>query len=821
MAGSSRASSRSRRSTPRGSRARSTSAGSAGTRKRKFFDYPRSGYTGLHRWLPSWRFMLGSFLSGVFLVAGAVVAAYATIDVPKPGEDVQAQTTTVYYADGSTVLGTFAVQKREIVELDTLPEWVGNAVVAAEDRTFYDNKGVSLTGMARAFLNNVRGGDKQGGSTLTQQYVERYYVDKTTTDYVGKFREVLLAVKITNQESKPEILGRYLNTIYFGRDSYGIQAAAQSYFGVDAKDLTISQAAMLAAIIPSPNNWDPAVRPQQAQARWQIVIDRMLEDGHITKKQHDEAAFPETVEYVRSSKYEGPDGHLLKMVEDEMAGEAINISKEKLDRGGYKVVTTIQKPVQDQLLTSVGRLLKGELTDGETPPSPNLKIAVSSVDPATGGVVALYGGPDFLTDQINWATYGDGVQAGSTFKPFTLVAALQSGISLDKRYSGRSPMTLDGWGDSDTQVTNFGGTSYGTMDLVDATADSVNTVYAQLNLEVGADKTAAVANAAGVTTPVQDNPANVLGSATVHPLDMASAYATFAAQGVHHDAHVVAKVLNANGSVNYETDGNPERRFEQDVMADATYAMTQVVERGSGEPYIKPLGVPVAGKTGTSTGNISAWFVGYTPTLATSVALSQVGDDGRSWNSITPFGPSPWGGKLVEVTGASIPAHLWADYMGPVLQMEQFAKKRDFPPRADVGDKPTQRPTTTPSPTPTPTTAPTTEPTQDATAKVPYRLQGKTQGDATAALLAVGLEPVIVTKPSDDVAAGRVISVDPAAGTRLPVGSQVTLVVSSGPKPQPTKKPDPKPDPTPTQTPAPTEAPPAQEEEGGGDGGGA
>lgn len=170
----------------------------------------------------------------------------------------------------------------------------------------------------------------------------------------------------------------------------------------------------------------------------------------------------------------------------------------------------------------------------------------------------------------------------------------------------------------------------------------------------------------------------MLGSSSVHPLDMANAYATFAAQGVHHDVHIVSQVLNPDGSVNYQTDGDPERKFEQDVMADATYAMTQVVQKGSGKPYIAPLGVPIAGKTGTSTGNISAWFVGYTPTISTAVALSQVGDDGSSEVTIKPFGPSPYGGPLGEVTGGSIPARLWAEYMGPVLDMEQFAKQRDF-----------------------------------------------------------------------------------------------------------------------------------------------
>lgn len=810
MAGSSRASApRSRRSAPRGSRARTTGAT---PQKKRFFDYPRTGYHGLHRWIPSWRVVLGTVLGIGFLGLGAVVAAYATIDLPDPSANTRAQTSTVYYADGKAVMGTYAVQKRELVDYADLPKYVGDSVVAAEDRTFWDNSGISVPSMARAFVNNVRGGSTQGGSTLTQQYVERYYVDQTTTDYVGKFKEALLALKVSKQQDKKEILGNYLNTIYFGRDSYGIQAAAQAYFDVNAADLTVSQAALIAGIIPSPNNWDPAVSPEKAEARWGIVIDSMLEGGFITQAQHDEAEFPETVTYERSTKYEGEQGYLLKMVEDELAQDPIGIDKEDLDRGGYTIVTTIQKPVQQRLVDSVHDLWAGRLTDGDKPKSSNLKVAAASVDPATGGIVALYGGKDFLKDQVNWATYGNGIQAGSTFKPFTLVAALEDGVSLDTTFPAYSPMKIDGWGDEDDEVTNFGGASYGSLDLVDATADSVNTVYAQLNVQIGPEKTAEVANRAGITTPVDQYPSNVLGANPVHPLDMADAYATFAAQGVHHEAHIVAKVLNPDDTVNFETDGDPDRVFEEDVVADATYAMTQVVERGSGEPYIKPLGIPVAGKTGTSTGNLSAWFVGYTPTIATSVALSQVGKDGVSQETITPFGPSGYGGTLGEVTGGSIPANLWASYMREVLDMKQFAKVREFPERSK--DEPTSRPTTRPTPTPTPTQEPTPEVTEPTSVRVPSGLAGMRQADAIAALKAVGLEPVIVQQSDPEVSVGRVIVADPRAGTEVPFGSTVTLIVSSGP--EPTKEPDPDPDPKPTKSTPPKEDGTGEEPPGDG-----
>lgn len=810
MAGSNRpAPARSRRSAPRGTR---TTSGRAAPSKRRIFDYPRTGYTGLHRWLPSWRVVAGTALAGTFLVAGAVVAAYATIDIPEPGEDVSAETTTVYYADNpdgtpGEVMGTYAVQKREIVEFGTLPEYVGNAVVAAEDKTFWENRGVSLTSTARAFLNNVSGGETQGGSTLTQQYVERYYVSETTTDYVGKAKEALLAIKVTNEQTKPEILGGYLNTIYFGRDAYGIEAAAESYFGVGAKDLTLSQAALIAGIIPAPNAWDPAVSPEKAEARWNIVLDSMVDSGFITAAERAEQEFPATVEYVRSEKYRGPQGYLLKMVEDEVARDPLGLDREELDRGGYTIHTTIQKPVQAQAEAAAAKLVAGELTNGEAPDS-HTKVAIATTDPDDGSIVALYGGPDFLTDQINRAEY-DAIQAGSTFKPFTLVAALEQGISLDETYSGRSPMEVEGWKDP---VNNFGDQSFGTIDLATATANSVNTVYAQLNNEVGFDATADVAQRAGITTVVDRNPSNVLGVSSVHPLDMANAYGTFAAQGYHSDAHIVASVDNRDGTVAYEADPERTQVFEDDVMAEATYAMTQVVERGSGEDYIKPLDRPIAGKTGTSTGNISAWFVGYTPTLSTAVALSQVGEDGSSQVTITPVGETAGGNDLRQVTGGSIPAHLWAEYMGPVLEMPEYSDRIDFPERPKSERKPS--PSATPSQTPTETPTPTQTPSTPANVYVPAHLQGKMQADAVAALIAVGLEPVVKTEPSEDVVAGRVVRVEPGSGVKVPYGSSVTIIVSSGPKQKPTPKPTeppatetPAPEPTPTETAAPARRP--------------
>jgi len=630
-----RAPARGKRSAPRGS----TSSSRSSAPKRRFFDYPRTGFHGLHRWLPSWRVVLGTILGVGFLGVGAVVGAYAYTKVPSPADDTSAQTSTIYFAntaDGQPgpVMGTFAMQKRQIVDTTAIPAYVGQSVAAAEDKTFFtNNSGVSITGMGRAFLNNIRGGATQGGSTLTQQYVERYYVDKTTTDYVGKFKETLLAIKIAKSQSKAEIMDGYLNTIYWGRDSYGIQAAAQAYFGVNAADLTVEQSAMLAGIIPSPNNWDPKVSPAKAEARWNIVLDSMEEQGWVDPAARAAMVFPPTIDYVQSETMRGTNGYLLQMVIDELEKPPYGITRDELNRNGYSIVTTIQQPLQASAEDKAKQFLAGSLPElNGAVPNPRTRVSISSVDPKDGAIVALYGGADYLTDQRNTVTY-DNVQPGSTFKPFALIAGLEQGVGLNTRFSGRTPQEFGDW-----KVNNFSNEQFGKIDLVEATAQSVNTVYAQLNLQVGPDKTAAVAERAGLTAPVGTNRANVLGTETVKPIEMVGAYATIASGGTRVDPYIVRTVNNPDGSVAFQHKDPTERAFAPDVMADATYAMTQVVQKGSGKQWIKPLDRPIAGKTGTTQDNKAAWFVGFTPNIATEVSLSQIGEDGKSQESIEQIG---------------------------------------------------------------------------------------------------------------------------------------------------------------------------------------
>jgi membrane peptidoglycan carboxypeptidase len=662
-----------------------------------FFNYPRRQYTGFHRWAPSWRFVWWSFVAGCCLLVGAFLIAYAVIDLPQPASFAQAQTSTVYYADGTTVMGKFQVQNRQIVNVAELPQHVRDVVVAAEDRTFWENAGVDPMALGRAFYNNLKGGARQGGSTITQQYIERYWVGETTTSLSGKFREAMLALKVTREKDKMDILDDYMNTIYFGRGTYGIQAAAQAYFHKDAKDLTLSEAAMIAGVIPAPTNYDPQTNLAAAHSRWSYVLDGMEVMGKLSKSERAALEFPEVYPYEVPEIYAGPQGYLLEMVRQELMAKG-GLSDAQIGTAGLKITTTIDKSIQDQAVA------RAQDMPEDTPPG--LHVAVVALDPETGAIKMIYAGDDYIERQQNAATQ-DIAQAGSTFKPITLAAALEKGIPLEETFSGRSPIKIGDW-----TVHNAGNSQYGQITLLRATQSSVNTVFAQLNEEVGGTSTRDAAIAAGLpvdTIGLDTDLTNVLGTASVHPIDLARVYATFAAQGVRHDTYIVASAVSPDGNEVYSGRNKGVRVFSEDSMAELTYALTRVVEYGTGTAA-QALGRPAAGKTGTSEHNQSAWFCGYTPQLATAVAFYQEGENGE----VVPIEPF---GEDAVIQGGGPPARMWVDIMTIGLGDSEVV---DFPARPQDRATPSRRaptasatpaaPTTDPSASPTPSVDPSAEP---------------------------------------------------------------------------------------------------------------
>ena len=561
-------------------------------------------------------------LLGLVLIAGAAAFAYLylTTEIIPPEKQALAQKTTVYYADGTTPIGTYADQNRQIIDCTVLPKYVGNAVVASENRSFYKDNGIDLKGIGRALLNNVTKGTRQGGSTITQQYAERYYLGETTS-YKGKLREAILSLKISRTENKDTVLCNYMNTIYFGRGAYGIQAAAQNYFGKDAKDLTMPESAMLAGIIPAPASWDPAINPKQAESRFHRVLGIMEEDHYISHKDRVGAQMPQTIKYSPENVYQGPNGYLLRMVRNELSsGKKAPFTADDLDTGGYRIITTIQKDKQDLMFQVASP------TTGNKHQPPTLQTGGLSVDPKTGAIISLYAGDDYLTHQLNnvdQATF----QVGSTMKAYTLLGAIQDGVSLNTVFNGNSPRTFSSVGKS---VANAGQVSYGYINLYSAFANSVNTVFMDLGEHVTSQKTAQLAHTAGITGKIDDTTTfDTLGLDALSVYDVTQGYATLANGGKRPLLHLVAQVKDAKDQELYTAAIQSDQVFNADQVALLQKAMTTTVQYGTAS-YARSLGRPIAGKTGTANDQTAISFIGFTPSLLTTFAVWNQGQDGSA-----------------------------------------------------------------------------------------------------------------------------------------------------------------------------------------------
>ena len=655
--------------------------------------------------------LIGAFVC--FLLGSAAFAyGYMATDIPDPNEDFQTETTIVYYADGKTELGRFAEQNRTSVALSDIPPHVQAAVIAAEDRTFYTNRGIDPKGILRAAFSNARGNSTQGASTITQQYVKIYYLSQERT-LTRKVKEAFLSLKLQRQQSKNQILQGYLNTIYFGRGAYGIQAAAQAYFDKDAKDLTVKEGAALASILNSPNNYDPANGKdvkERLLARYQYVVDGMVEMGELdeAKAARVREKLPKFPRTVDNDSLGGQKGYMLEMVKKELRGQGFDDAE--IQGGGLRVTTTFTRKAMAAATRGVQaqrpRGLKG------------LHVASASIDPRSGALRGFYAGQDYLKSNggTNWAVAGGA--PGSSFKPFALTAGLKDGYSLKSTFEGNSPMEV---GDAEFENQGEdGGSDYGeAVPLLQATEDSINTAYVDLTLSLSNGPKAVVDTAVDMGIPkdapdLRPEAGVALGSAIVSPIDMANSYGTLADNGRAKDWYVVNRVENPNGEVRYSHQRETRRVVSADIAADVTYALQQVAKVGSGV-NANTIERPIAGKTGTATndeGRIrSSWFVGYTPQLSTAVMYVR----GNGQAPLDDFLPTFYGGEY--------PARTWAGIMGNALQ---GAPVLEFPPPANLeatNDDPEHEPlpTFTPKPTPTktvkpkPTQTPTEEPTPTPT----------------------------------------------------------------------------------------------------------
>jgi len=625
--------------------------------------------------------------------------AYARTDIPKPNEIATAQASIIYYSDGKTEMGRLSDSEgnRESVPLSKVPDHMQKAMLAAEDQDFYQNNGISPTGIARAIWVAVKGGQAtQGGSTITQQYVKNYFLTQDRT-ISRKAREILISVKIDQQETKDQILENYLNTIYYGRGAYGIQTASKAYFQKDVSKLTPAESAFLASVIRGPSLYDPALGEKQranAEERSGFVLDAMVKKGWLTPEERAKATFPKFKPYKPRTQ-SGTAGYLVEMVKNEVITKH-KISESDIDRGGLRIISTVDRKKQVAMQDAVKK---------ERPEkTPSVHVGMASVAPGNGAIVALYGGEDFAKRPQNAATQ-DKMQAGSTFKIFTLIAALQSGdVSLNTRFDGSSPQYFEEFADPNAttaegrrgRVKNFGNEGFGRIDLRRATGQSVNTVYAQLNILADPKNTMKAAQDAGVRSELEPNIANVLGTDYVTVMDMASAFATIAAEGVRADPYIVKEIRYLDKSVPaIKAKPKTQQVFDKDLMSDVIDAMTYPVEGGTARYVGRNLGRPAAGKTGTSESFRSAWFDGYVPQLQAAVGLFRSGKNGEELKMEN----LPNAG---DITGGTYPARIWTAYMHKALE---GTKVVPFPKPAGINknaDPPP--PTTTAPPAPPPTT---------------------------------------------------------------------------------------------------------------------
>ncbi|WP_405881119.1 penicillin-binding protein [Streptomyces sp. NBC_01136] len=716
--------------------------------KKRFIDYPRAGKSGAGRWVPSWKLVTGLFIGFCGSLVAVAGVGYAMVSVPDVANTATAQNNVYYWADGSQMVATGGETNRQIINYAQIPAAMRYAVISQENKTFETDSGVDPKGIARAFLNMAKGGQTQGGSTITQQYVKNAMLNDQSQTISRKFKEIFVAIKVGATVDKKEIMAGYLNSAYYGRGAYGIQAAARAYFNKDATDLDPSQCAFLAAMLKGATYYDPAgatsldaaatpeANTRRATLQWSDTLDKEVKYGHLSATERAKyKTLPKAQNPRSNTRLSGQIGYLVDLAKAYIINNT-KITANQLQQGGYSIHTTFEKKKVNALEKAVAEVRKKKINPKLRPKTDTyVQFGGASVEPSTGAIKAIYGGEDatkHFTDNADQT----GAQVGSTFKPFVLAAAMSWGVrdpalgesqSLDERtivspkslYSGKNKLKIQNWNHSvwtdkdgkEWLQANDGNESVNPpsykIDLREAMEQSVNSAYVQLGMDVGLDKVEEAALHAGIlkTSLASSNfPSFSIGTSDPSAIRMAGAYATFADSGQQHDPYSVEKIANKDGTVfDHSSVAKAKDAFTPLVADNVTDVLKSVVDKGTGTAA-RLTGRDVAGKTGTTDGNKSAWFVGYTPQLSTSIDMYRLDDNASNKNRT--FQEMYGTGGEEKIHGASFPAQIWHDYMEQALQ---GTKAQPFPTPEPIGKVLNASPT--PSPTPSASASQSASPT--------------------------------------------------------------------------------------------------------------
>ncbi|MFC8199230.1 transglycosylase domain-containing protein [Streptomyces sp. NPDC060006] len=727
----------------------------------RIIDYPRAGRYGAARWVPSWKLVTGVFIGFFGSMMAVAGVAYALVGIPDVAKTAEAQNNVYYWADGTQMVATGGETNRQIIDYSRIPKEMRYAVISAENKTFENDRGVDPVGIGRALFNMAKGGETQGGSTITQQYVKNAMLEDQSQTISRKFKELFVSIKVGANVEKEDIMAGYLNSAYYGRGAYGIQAAARTYFDEDAEDLDPSQCAFLAAVLKGATYYDPAgaesidpsatpaANRQRAETRWRWILGEMVKDGHLTQAKRSEYPdFPKLQNPRSNAQLGGQVGYLVDLAKAYIVNnsEKTGITEKDLREGGYEIHTTFQKKKVEQLENAVQKVVKENINEKTRPKTDkHVQFGGASVDPKTGAIRAIYGGEDATKHFTNNADQ-TGAQVGSTFKPFVLAAAMKWGVldpdlgpnqAQDERikvspkslYSGKNKLKIqdyDGsvWTDKDGKEwlqRNDGDESYNPpsfqIDLREAMRVSSNSAYVQLGMNVGLEKVRESALDAGIkegSLASANFPSFSIGTSDPSAIRMAGAYATFAESGKQNEPYSVDEITNEDGQVfSHANVAKSKQAFTPLVADNITDVLKTVVDEGTGTAA-KLNGRPVAGKTGTTDGNKSAWFVGYTPQLSTAVSMYRMDDDES--NKKREFLEMYGTGGQDKIHGASFPAEIWHDYMEDALKN---SKVEQFPTPEPIGEVVNDVPTPSVTPTPTETEEESATPTPTPTESEP------------------------------------------------------------------------------------------------------